>query len=115
MREEEDDDDNDGKQQDEIEQIRTNVYHSKNSGHRHDTSNEDEDPRPAKRRKFRLGRPRSLTPPNKDSNSSESPRPAKRRQPSPSNSDPISKHHLQRSHKRLTAPTFRTSHLFFRH
>ena len=65
-----DDDDDDGEQrgekrwhQDEIEQIRTNVYHSKNSGHSHDTSKEDEDPRPAKQRKFRLGRPRSLTPP----------------------------------------------------
>jgi hypothetical protein len=49
--------------QDEIEQIRTNVYYSKNSGHSHNTSSEDEDPRPAKRQKFRLRRPRSLTPP----------------------------------------------------
>jgi hypothetical protein len=87
MREEEDgddddddDDDNDREQwgekrqhQDEIEQIRTNVYHSKNSGYSHDTSNEDEDPRPAKRRGFRLRRPRSLTPPNEDSDGSESP------------------------------------------
>jgi hypothetical protein len=82
MREEEDDDDDDREQQgekrrhqDEIEQIRTNVYHSKNSGHSHNTSNEDEDedPRPAKQRGFRLRRPRSLTLPNKDSNSSESP------------------------------------------
>jgi hypothetical protein len=75
MREEEDDvddndddDDDDREQQgekrwhqDEIEQICTNVYYSKNSGHSHDTSNEDEDPRPAKRRKFCLRRPRSLT------------------------------------------------------
>ena len=68
--EEEDDNDDDGEQrgekrrhQDEIEQIRTNVNHSNNSGHSHDTSSEDEDPRPAKRRKFRLIRPRSLTPP----------------------------------------------------
>jgi len=65
-----DDDDDDGEQQgekrrhqDEIEQIHTNVYYSKNSGHSHNTSSEDEDPRPAKRRKFRLRRPRSLTPP----------------------------------------------------
>ena len=107
---EDDDDDDDWEQrgekqrhQDEIEQIRTNVYHSKNSNHSHNTSNEDEDPRPAKRRKFRLRRPRSLTPPNEDSDGSESPRPAKQRQPS-SNSDPTSKHDLQRLHKRLTAP-----------
>jgi hypothetical protein len=74
MREEDDDydggDDGDREQQrekrrhqDEIEQICTNVYHSKNSSHSHDTSSEDEDPRPAKRQKFRLRRPRSLTPP----------------------------------------------------
>jgi hypothetical protein len=55
MREEDDDDDDDDndeeqrgekrRHQDEIEQIRTNVYHSKNSSHSHDTSSGDEDPR----------------------------------------------------------------------
>jgi hypothetical protein len=71
MREEDDDDnDNDGEQrgekrrhQDEIEQIRSKVHHSEKSGHSHDTSSEDEDPRSAKRRKFRLRSPHSLTPP----------------------------------------------------
>jgi hypothetical protein len=53
-----DDDDDNGEQrgekrrhQDEIEQIRTNVYYSKNSGHSYNTSNEDKDPRPAKQQK----------------------------------------------------------------
>jgi hypothetical protein len=70
MREREDGGDDDREQrremqrhQDEIEQIRSNVHHSENSDHSHDTSSEDEDPRPAKRRKFRLRHPRSLTPP----------------------------------------------------
>ncbi len=53
---EDDNDDNDGsddsdkeqwrekwQHQDEIEQICTNVYHSKNSDHSHDISSEDED------------------------------------------------------------------------
>ncbi len=63
------DDDNDKEQrgekrrhQDEVEQIRSNVYYSENIDHNHNTSSEDEDPRPAKQPKFRLKQPRSLTP-----------------------------------------------------
>jgi hypothetical protein len=71
MREDDDDDDgdDDGEQrrekrrhQDEIEQNRSNVHYPENSDHNHHTSSEDEDPRPAKRRKFRVTHPRSLTP-----------------------------------------------------
>ena len=114
MREEEDDDIDNWEQwretrrrQDEIGQTRTNVYHSNNSSHTYNASNEDKDLRPAKRQKFRL-RPRVSLMHNEDSDSSESPRPAKRRQSSPSDGDPTPKgtckHHLQPPHKRQTTP-----------
>jgi hypothetical protein len=47
----------------EIEQKSNDVHHSESSDHSHDTSSFDEDLWPVKRRRPRLGRPRSLTPP----------------------------------------------------